>query len=178
MVSKPVTLLAPTANLVIRDELHKSLTILLMQAMEKYHANNDLFSKSGFFPSASLTAYPLSDDAKRFHEVGPPFLMKYLPFWVATFIDRMIVMLVPLTLLLLPLFKIVPPLYRWRIRSKIYRWYKELQDVDDQAYAKQLSTDEFHTLNKELERIIQEVSNVTPSISVAGLGIYQKTVTR
>ena len=162
-----VTLLAPTANLVVRDDLHKSLAILLMQAMETNHGNSDLFSTPDFFPSASLTAYPLSDVAERFHKVGPPFLMKYLPFWIATFIDRMIVMLLPLTLLLLPLFKILPPLYRWRVRSRVYKWYKELQDVDDQAYGSQLSMDEFHRLDQELERIKKEVGKLHTPLSNA-----------
>lgn len=164
---KPITLLAPTANLVIRQDLHKSLSILLLSAMEKYHGENDLFSKPEFFPSASQTAFPLSDVAERYLKVGPPFLMKYLPFWVATFIDRMVVMLVPLLLLMVPLFKILPPIYRWRVRSKVYRWYKDLQKVDDKAYDKKLSDVEFQQLNDELERITQEVSKLHTPLSNA-----------
>ncbi len=164
---KPVTLLAPTANLVIRDDLHKSLAILLLSAMTHNHGSNDLFSRPGYFPSAEQTAFPLSNVAKRYLEVGPPFLMKYLPFWVATFIDRMIVMIVPLLLLLVPLFKILPPLYKWRVRSKVYRWYKELQKVDDQAYGKSLSNEEFKKLNSELERITREVGKLHTPLSNA-----------
>ncbi len=162
-----ITLLAPTANLVVRDDLHKSLLILLLQAMEKNHGDNDLFSKPGFFPSEQLTAYPISDVAKRFLEVGPPFLMKYLPFWVATFIDRMVVLLLPFLLLFLPLFKILPPVYRWRIRSKVYKWYEELQDVDDQTHVGSLSQTEFERLNQELERITSEVSRLHTPLSNA-----------
>jgi len=162
-----ITLLAPTANLVIRDDLHKSLAMLFLQAMEKYHGKDDLFSKPGFFPSAELTAYPLSDVAQRYLDVGPPFLIKYLPFWLATLIDRMIVMMVPLLLLLLPLFKILPPIYRWRIRSRVYRWYKQLQDVDDKAYTSELTYDEYNKLNEELERITQEVSKMHTPLSNA-----------
>lgn len=164
---KAITLLAPTANLVIRHDLHKSLAILLLHAMEKNHGKDDLFSRPGFFPSADLTAYPLSDVAQRYLEVGPPFLMKYLPFWLATFIDRMIVMTVPLLLLLVPLFKILPPIYRWRIRSKVYRWYKELQDIDHKAYTVRLSDDEYQQLNEELERITKEVSKMHTPLSNA-----------
>jgi len=162
-----ITLLSPTANLVVRDDLHKSLSILLLHAMEIHHGRNDLFSPPEFFPSAELTAYPLSSVAKRYLDVGPPFLMKYLPFWVATFIDRMVVMIVPLLLLMLPLFKVLPPIYRWRIRSKVYRWYKELQAVDDQAYSQRLSNEEFSRLNKELERITKEVGKLHTPLSNA-----------
>ena len=162
-----INLLAPTANLVVRDDLHKSLSILLLDAMTKHHGENNLFSLPGFFPSASQTAFPLSDVARRYLDVGPPFLMKYLPFWVATFIDRMVVMLVPLVLLMVPLFKILPPIYRWRVRSKVYRWYKELQKVDDKAYGNQLSQAEFKQLNDELERITREVSKLHTPLSNA-----------
>ena len=163
----PVTLLAPTANLVIRDDLHKSLAILLLNAMTKNHGDQNLFSRPGYFPSADRTAFPLSSVAKRYLEVGPPFLMKYLPFWVATFIDRMIVMIVPFLLLLVPLFKILPPIYKWRVRSKVYRWYKELQRVDDQVYGKSLSNEEFEKLNKELDRITGEVGKLHTPLSNA-----------
>ncbi|MCK5647394.1 MAG: ABC transporter substrate-binding protein [Gammaproteobacteria bacterium] len=163
----PITLLAPTANLVVRDDLHKSLSILLLQTMEKSHGDNDLFSTPGFFPSDKLTAYPVSDVAKRFLEVGPPFLMKYLPFWIATFIDRMIVLTLPFLLLILPLMKILPPVYRWRIRSKVYKWYEQLQHVDDQTHVDSLSETEYKHLNQELERIAEEVSKLDTPLSNA-----------
>lgn len=162
-----ITLLAPTANLVVRDDIHKSLSILLLQAINKNHGNNDLFSTPGFFPSDQLTAFPVSDVAKRFLEVGPPFLIKYLPFWIATFIDRMIVLTLPLLLLIIPLFKILPPVYRWRIRSKVYRWYEQLQEVDDQTRVGQLSDDQYEYLTQELDRITDEVSKLHTPLSNA-----------
>ena len=162
-----ITLLAPTANLVVRDDLHKSLSILLLQAMEKNHGNNDMFSTPGFFPSEQLTAFPVSDVAKRFLELGPPFLIKYLPFWIATFIDRMFVLTLPLLLLIIPLFKILPPVYRWRIRSKVYRWYEQLQKVDDQIRVSQLSDEQSEYLIQELERITEEVSKLHTPLSNA-----------
>jgi len=164
---KSITLLAPTANLVVRDDLHKSLSILFLQAMEKNHGNNDLFSTPDFFPSDKLTAFPLSDVAKRFLEVGPPFLMKYLPFWVASFIDRMVVLMLPFLLLIVPLFKILPPFYRWRIRSKVYKWYEQLQDVDDQTREESLSKEDFEYLCQELDRISEEVSKLHTPLSNA-----------
>jgi len=164
---KPITLLAPTANLVVRDDIHKSLSILLLQAMEKNHASNNLFSAANFFPSDQLTAFPLSDVAQRFLAVGPPFLIKYLPFWIATFIDRMIVLIVPFLLLILPLFKILPPVYRWRIRSKVYRWYEQLQKVDDKTRDNHLSDKEYDFLTHELEQMSEEVSKLHTPLSNA-----------
>lgn len=162
-----VTLLAPTANLVVQEDFNPALTILLLRAAKQIHSKPSLFAAADAFPSSQFTAYPVSDVAKRFHTVGPPFLMRYLPFWPAVFIDRMIVMLVPLLALLLPLGKIMPPLYRWRIRSKIYRWYKELQRVDDQAHGKQISTTLLDELNQELTEIENEVNKVKTPLSYA-----------
>ena len=165
--SQSVSLLAPSANLIVQEDFNPALTILLLRAAKKIHSKSGIFAVSGMFPSIQYTAYPISEVAKRFHSVGPPFLMRFLPFWPAVFIDRMIVMLVPLLALLLPLGKIMPPLYRWRIRSKIYRWYKELQEVDDDVHKKPLSTEQLEKLNDELTKIENEVNKVKTPLSYA-----------
>ncbi|MCK5831976.1 MAG: TAXI family TRAP transporter solute-binding subunit [Methylococcales bacterium] len=165
--SQPITLLAPTANLVVPEDFNPALSVLLLRAAKKIHGVSSIFSASDDFPSSKFAAYPISEVADRFHTVGPPFLMRYLPFWYAVFIDRMIVMLVPLLALLLPLGKIMPPLYRWRIRSKIYRWYKELQEVDNSAYGKQITELQFKELNSELTKIENEVNKVKTPLSYA-----------
>ena len=162
-----VTLLAPTANLVVSEDFSSALSVLLLRAADKIHGSGSVFSAPGIFPSDQFTAYPVSDVAERFHTVGPPFLMRYLPFWPAVFIDRMIVMLIPLLALLLPLGKIMPPLYRWRIRSKIYRWYKELQEVDDAIHEQQLTLSELAQLSIELSQIENEVNKVKTPLSYA-----------
>ncbi len=162
-----VSLLAPSANLVVQEDFNPALTILLLRAAKKIHSKSSIFAASGKFPSSQFTAYPISEVAERFHSVGPPFLMRFLPFWPAVFIDRMIVMLVPLLALLLPLGKIMPPLYRWRIRSKIYRWYKELQEVDDEVHGEQISATELEKLNNELTKIENEVNKVKTPLSYA-----------
>jgi hypothetical protein len=165
--NQAVTLLAPTANLVIQEDFNPALTVLLLRAAKKIHSKSSIFAAPDEFPSKKFTAYPISDVAEGFHTVGPPFLMRYLPFWPAVFIDRMIVMLVPLLALLLPLGKIMPPLYRWRIRSKIYRWYKELQVVDDKVHGKQISASLSDELNGELTQIENEVNKVKTPLSYA-----------
>ncbi|WP_428356970.1 TAXI family TRAP transporter solute-binding subunit [Methyloprofundus sp.] len=164
---QPVTLLSPTANLVITEDFNPALIVLLLRAADAIHNKASVFSAAGTFPSNEFTAYPINDVAERFYKVGPPFLMRYLPFWPAVFIDRMIVMLVPLLALLLPLGKIMPPLYRWRIRSKIYRWYKELQDVDDTVHGKEISIAEFVVISRELTQIEDQVNKVKTPLSYA-----------
>ncbi|MEE9337775.1 MAG: TAXI family TRAP transporter solute-binding subunit [Methylococcaceae bacterium] len=165
--SRSINLLAPSANLVVNKDFNSALIVLLLRAADLIHNDKSLFSAEGDFPSVNSTAYPINEVAERFHTVGPPFLMRYLPFWPAVFIDRMIVMLVPLLALLLPLGKIMPPLYRWRIRSKIYRWYKELQEVDDAIHQQQLSSQQVESLNKDLIQIENEVNKVKTPLSYA-----------
>jgi TRAP transporter TAXI family solute receptor len=165
--NQAISLIAPTANLIVRDDLHSALQVLLLEAAKKIHSGPGLFSPAGEFPTVKSTVTPVSEIAERYFKVGPPFLMRYLPFSVAIFIDRMIVLLIPLLALMLPLIKIIPPLYRWRVRSNIYRRYNELQKVENKIFDHPLTMDERHELTKELERIETEVISVKTPLSYA-----------
>jgi uncharacterized protein len=162
-----IILLAPTANLVIKEDFHPALSVLLLQAATQIYKTTTLFSKKGAFPNAQHLEFPISEQADRYYKKGPPFLMRFLPFWAAILIDRMIVMIIPVIALLFPLFKVMPPLYRWRIRSRIYRWYRELQVVDDTLHRQKSSEQQQHTMLKELERIESEVNKVKTPLSYA-----------
>lgn len=162
-----IDLLSPTANLVVDEDFNSALIVLLLRAADNIHHKTSLFSAADRFPSGQFTAYPINEVAARFYKVGPPFLMRYLPFWPAVFIDRMIVMIIPLLALLIPLGKIMPPLYRWRIRSKIYRWYSDLQQVDDAMHHQPLSAEKIDSLNQNLIQIENEVNKVKTPLSYA-----------
>lgn len=123
-------LIAPAGQLVARSDLHPALIGLLLQAAEKVHYHGGLFESEGEFPTPRFLDFPLSDEAKQYYKHGPPFFQRYLPFWIANFLSRMKIMLLPLLALLFPLFKIMPAIYRWRMRSRIYRWYSELEEID------------------------------------------------
>jgi TRAP transporter TAXI family solute receptor len=128
--ARDIRLLAATSELVIQEDLHPAIVALMMQVIDKVHGDAGWFSGEGEFPSPRHTSFPLSSEAERFFRDGPPFLQRFLPFWAASLLDRTKIMILPLLGLLLPLFKVVPPLYRWRMRARIYRWYEELQEVD------------------------------------------------
>lgn len=128
---KEVTLLAPTANLVIRDDLHPALQSLLLQAAADVHGKSGFFQERGEFPAYKDGLFPLSEVAERYFKSGPPFLQRYLPFWLAVLIDRLVVMLVPIFALLIPLLKVAPAVYNWRVRSKVFRCYGELRFLED-----------------------------------------------
>ncbi len=154
--AESITLLAPAATLVVNRQFHPALTALLLQAAQQIHGRHGLFANAGDFPAATHTDYPLNSDAERFYRAGPPFLQRYLPFWAANLIDRLMVMLVPLVTLMIPLVKILPPTYRWRVRSRIYRWYDQLRDLDFAVDALNNGTesatlfDRLHQLEKEI----------------------------
>ena len=125
-----VNLIAPAANLVATSQLHDSLIPMLLRAADIVHAKNPSLVQSGKLPSTQFIEFPLNESARLYFQNGPPFLQKYLPFWVASFFDRGAILLLPALTLLLPLFRIAPPLYRWRIRSRIYRWYNILRGME------------------------------------------------
>ncbi|MBS1161334.1 MAG: transporter solute receptor, family [Proteobacteria bacterium] len=126
-----IKLLAPTANLIIRDDLHPALQTLLLQALSDVHGKSGFFQDAGEFPSYKDQMLPLSPDAARYFKSGSPFLQRYLPFWLAVLADRLIVLLVPIIALLIPLLKIAPALYSWRVRAKVFRCYGELKFLED-----------------------------------------------
>ena len=125
-----VTLLSPTANLIAKETLHPALAYLLMRAATQVHGESGLLHKASAFPAPLDGNFPLSPEAERYYKTGTPFLQRYLPFWAANLVDRLWVMLVPAIAVMVPLFRLVPPLYRWRVRSRIYRWYARLKEIE------------------------------------------------
>ena len=127
---KDYHLIAPTATLVARASLHPALIDMFVQDASEIHGGAGWFRRQGEFPTASYTEIPVARDAAKFYKNGPPFLQHYMPFWLANFFERMWVVIVAVGALLLPLSRVVPPLYVWKVRSRVYRWYGELRTVE------------------------------------------------
>lgn len=125
-----VKMVAVTAHLVARDDFHPALVSVLLQAASKVHSGAGVFHKAGEFPAARAGDFPISEDAARYYKSGPPFLQRYMPFWVANLIERLLVLLVPLIAVLIPMMRIMPALYDWRIKRRIFRWYRELKEFE------------------------------------------------
>jgi TRAP-type uncharacterized transport system substrate-binding protein len=128
---KDVPLIAATTSLVAREGTHPALVQLFVQAAQKIHGGAGWIARAGQFPSPSNTEFPLSPEAERFYKSGPPFLQRYLPFWLANLVDRMWVALFSIIAVLIPVSRIVPPLYRFRVRSRVFRWYRQLRNIED-----------------------------------------------
>ena len=133
--ARDVHLLAADAALVIREDTHPALVDLLMQALVETHSEPGIFQKPGEFPRAVSADFPLAPEAARYYKSGKPWLQRYLPFWAATLIDRMVVMLIPLFAVVIPVLKFAPGLYTWRVRSRIYRRYGELKFIEAEVEA-------------------------------------------
>ncbi|MDC0710622.1 TAXI family TRAP transporter solute-binding subunit [Stigmatella sp. ncwal1] len=127
-----VVLLAPTANLVARDTLHPALAYLLLRAASEVHGSAGMLDRTGEFPAPLEAGFPLSSEASRYYEAGVPLLQRYLPFWAANLVDRLWVMLVPILAVVIPLGRAVPAIYLWRVRSRIFRWYARLKEIEIQ----------------------------------------------
>ena len=126
-----VHLVAPTATLVARDSTHPALIQLFVQAAQQVHGGAGWFQRKGEFPTALNTERPLAKEAQRFYQSGVPLLQRYLPFWFANLIDRMWPVLVTIVAVLLPLSRMLPPLYEFRIRSRVFRWYEQLRELEN-----------------------------------------------
>lgn len=121
-----VQLVGTPIELVAREELHPAISDLLIAAAREIHGKPGMFRKSGEFPTPVEYEIPLSEEAKRYYAAGAPFLYKRFPFWLASLIDRVLLVLVPLLIVVVPVSRLVTPLYTWRMRSRIYRLYGSL----------------------------------------------------
>jgi TRAP-type uncharacterized transport system substrate-binding protein len=164
-------LIAPTATLVARANLHPALLELLVQAASEIHSGAGWFQQQGQFPSARYTEIPVAREAAKFYKDGAPLLQRYMPFWVANLFDRLWVVVVALAALIIPFSKVVPPLYVWRIKSRVYRWYGQLRSVeqaldeasDDGASRAQVCTE----LLKRLDEIEARVNRMSIPLAFA-----------
>jgi len=153
-----VRLVAATASMVTTDRFHPALVQLFVQAAQRIHGESSWFGPAGQFPNGVASEFPLAKEAARFYRDGPPLLQRYLPFWVANLIDRMWVVLASIIVILIPLSRIVPPLYAFRIRSRVFRWYRQLREIEEAAAQSNVKAAELLPKLDELEHRVEKVS--------------------
>jgi len=154
-----LTLVAPTVELVARSNLHPALSDVLIEAAREVHGRATLLQKAGEFPAPLEHEYRMSDDAIRYYKSGKSFAYKHLPFWLASLVDRAVVLLVPIAVLLIPGLRVVPMLYRWRISGRIYRRYGELMALERVSFG-QMTAEQRADLLKRLDEIEKRVITV------------------
>ena len=171
-----VTLLSSTANLLAVDSLHPALAYLLMRAGSEIHGGAGLLRKAGEFPAPLNSEFPLSAEATRYYKSGPPFLQRYLPYWAAVLVDRLWLTLLPVVALLIPLGRIIPGVYRWRVRSRIYRWYAKLKELELELDEKS-TPEQLKELLARLDQIERAVNHInTPLAYTDNLYAFRQNV--
>lgn len=159
-----IAMIAPAASLVASPDLHDAFVPLFLKAAEQIHGSGGMFVRPGDFPSARQVEHPLNRSAAEYFEHGPSLLDRYLPFWVASLISRTRILLVPLLTLMIPLIRLTPPIYRWRIRSRIYRWYEVLRRID-QDLSDPNANRSILVHRAELERMETELREINVPLS-------------
>jgi len=129
-----VTLLAATALLVSKDTLHPALLYLLLDAARTVHGGEDYFTPIGTFPNLHTQEFPISDESIRYFKSGRPFLYRYLPFWLASLIERRLLILLPFMALLIGLIQALPRTLEARMKKRLEVWYREIKALEDEVW--------------------------------------------
>ena len=129
---RDVDLVSPTATLLVRDSLHPSLVYLLLKAASQVHSDPAIFEKKKEFPVDKDYNFPLAEEAQAYYKSGAPFWQRYLPFWLATLVDRFILLAIPLMALIIPIARLIPRILEWRVKNRIYQRYGELKFLETQ----------------------------------------------
>ncbi|MES2491003.1 MAG: TAXI family TRAP transporter solute-binding subunit [Pseudomonadota bacterium] len=157
--AKPTIMLAPTVELIARQDLHPALSDLLIEAAREVNGRATLMQKAGEFPAPLQRDIPISNDATRYYQSGKGFMYRNLPFWLASLLDRTLVVLLPILVVLIPGLRMVPSIYGWRIKNRIYRYYGDLMALE-RAALQPLDTVEREALMQRLSDIENAVITV------------------
>lgn len=163
--TEDIPLIAPVAQLVARNDLHPALVELILDEAMQIHRPESPFALAGEFPSRDFLDYPLSEDALRYFRDGPTVLRRIFPFWLASLIGRLLVVLIPLIGLLIPLFRFAPVLLTWRIRRRIFKWYRNVRDIEIRARMNVGNEKQTNLCIKDLDEIEDKVTTVSVPLS-------------
>ena len=162
-------LVGPMVELVAHDTLQPTLSDFLIEAAREVHGKAGMFKKSGEFPALLHHEFPISSDAERYYASGKSYLYRTFPFWLARLINRVMVAVLPVVLVLIPGLKIIPGIYRWRMEGRIYRWYRELLELEREVDVGKIDA---ATRERHLARLIdieESVKNIRVPASFADL---------
>ena len=155
-----VRLVAPTTALVTRNTTHPALLQLFAQAGTQIQGGAGWFKRAREYPNIENNTLPIAKEAERSIKNGAPLLQRYLNFWVANLIERMWLVMGIIIAILLPLSRIIPPLYAFRVRSRIFRWYGQLRNIE-----MRIDTEDNTALLQELNQMESRAEKVTVPLS-------------
>ena len=166
MPDQDVHLIAPSVELIARNDLHPALSDLLLEAAKEIHGRATLFQGRGEFPVPLEHEFRISDDASRYYKSGKSFLYRYFPFWMASLINRILVVFLPIVLILIPGLRVIPAIYQWGTKMRIYRWYRQLLALEQDMIAR-MDKNKQKELLARLDQIEQAVDNMKVPTSFA-----------
>lgn len=164
-----INLLSTSASLLVNKNVPEELTRLFLKQVKLIHSKESLFAQENQFPNLLNTNLKINKEAKQYFTHGDTWLEKIFPYWIASNIDRLKLLLIPLLTLMFPLFKGVFPLYQWSMRSKIYRWYKILNKIDKKIAT--ANNEELEGFNNELDELSIEIQKET-KVPLSFMGEY------
>lgn len=157
-----ITLIGPMVELIARDDLHPALSDMVLDAATKIHGPAGLFKKRGEFPKEIENRIKLSQDAERFYRSGKSFLYRYLPFWLASLVNRIVVVFLPMLIILIPAVRSVPAIFRWIGQVRIRRRYRALLALE-KRFKTETDPEIIRTLHEQFERIEKDVQQMKVS---------------
>jgi TRAP-type uncharacterized transport system substrate-binding protein len=163
---KEVWLIGPTVELIAQPDLNGALSDLLLEAAHEIHGKASIFQNQDEFPHPIEHEFKISADASRYYRSGKTFLYNRLPFWIASLTNRVLVAFVPMILVLIPGVRLIPTAYKWRVRLRIYRWYRALITLEKDL-AGELTPAKREEVHRRLDEIEQAVKQMKVPASFA-----------
>ncbi|WP_295525735.1 TAXI family TRAP transporter solute-binding subunit [uncultured Pseudacidovorax sp.] len=156
--SRDVSLVATTTSLLTREDTHPALRQLFAQAAQTLHGHAGWFNRAREFPNTRASELPVSTEGDRAINGTPPVWQRWLPFWASNLLERMWLVIGGLIVLLLPLSRVVPPLYTFRVRRRVFRWYARLRDIEARMESDPGARDALLDELDELDRVANKVT--------------------
>jgi TRAP-type uncharacterized transport system substrate-binding protein len=162
-------LVAAKASMVVRADMHPAIEFLLLKAAGQIHAGSSVFHRANAFPASEAVGVPLSGEAQRFYKAGLPFLHNYLPFWIAVLIGKLGILLIPLVGVLYPMTRLLPRLYDWAMRSKVFSLYGKLRLLDDEIRVARAAGRDTREMSARLDHLEEQTNHLRLPLSYASM---------
>lgn len=160
-----MSMVALTTSLLSRTDVHPALRQLFAETAVRLHGDVGWFNRARDFPNTRTSELPVSAEGDQAINGTSPFYKRWLPFWLVNLVQRAGLLIGGLLVLLLPLSRVIPPLYQWRVRRRVFRWYALLRDIEEQAGA--ASADGRSRALGRLDELDRRVNGIAVPLSYA-----------